>query len=107
MFLYGNLQEGIYMKIPEGMMSANEDSCLQLKGTIYSLVQSAKEFYRKLVDVIEGLGIVANKSDPCLLLKWENDEISLIGDYVYDCLVIGKQGFGDEGFKVTFILTGY
>ena len=40
-FFSGKLHEEIYMKIPEGMMSANEDSRLQLKGTIYSLVQSS------------------------------------------------------------------
>jgi Reverse transcriptase (RNA-dependent DNA polymerase) len=88
-FLYGNLQEGIYMKIPEGMISTNEDSCLQLKRTIYSLVQCAKEFYRKLIEFIEGLGFVENKSDPYLLLKWKNDKIFLIDVNVYDCLVIG------------------
>jgi Reverse transcriptase (RNA-dependent DNA polymerase) len=43
-FLHGNLQEEIYMNIPEGMKNKETD-CLRLKRTIYGLVQSAREFY--------------------------------------------------------------
>jgi hypothetical protein len=45
-FLHGNLKETIYMKISKGM-EANENECLILNKTIYGLVQSAKEFYKK------------------------------------------------------------
>jgi Reverse transcriptase (RNA-dependent DNA polymerase) len=86
-FLHGNLQEEIYMKIPEGM-SIKDKSCLRLKRTIYGLVQSARELYRRLVDILKGLGFIENKSDPCLLSKWKEDEILLVGIYVDDCLVI-------------------
>jgi len=81
------------------------------------LVQSAREFYKRLVDILKGLGFVNNKSDPCLLSKWEDNQILLVGVYVDDCLVIGKQGqidkliieLGDGGFnlKVTSSLTDY
>jgi Reverse transcriptase (RNA-dependent DNA polymerase) len=94
-FLHGNLQEEIYMKIPEGM-NVKDNSCLRLKRTIYGLVQSAREFYKRLVDILKGLGFVENKSDPCLLSKWEENEILLIGVYVDDCLVIGKQNQIDK-----------
>ena len=43
-FLHGDLQEEIYMNIPEGMNS-NPNDCLLLTKTIYGLVQSAREFY--------------------------------------------------------------
>jgi hypothetical protein len=46
-FLHGNLTETIYVEIPKGMV-ANENECLILKKTIYGLVQSAREFYKKL-----------------------------------------------------------
>jgi Reverse transcriptase (RNA-dependent DNA polymerase) len=64
-FLYGNLQEEIYMNIPEGMMSANVDSYLRFKRTIYGLVLSAREFYRKLVDVLKGLGLLIYQIHVC------------------------------------------
>jgi hypothetical protein len=37
------------------------------------------------------MGFIENKSDPCLLSKWNEDNVILIGIYVDDCLVIGKN----------------
>jgi Reverse transcriptase (RNA-dependent DNA polymerase) len=59
-FLHGNLQEEIYMNIPDGLDS-NGNECLKLKKTIYGLVQSAREFYKKLIEVLKGVGFVENK----------------------------------------------
>jgi Reverse transcriptase (RNA-dependent DNA polymerase) len=64
---------------------------LLLKKTIYGLVQSAREFYWKLIQVLKGLGFIENKSDPCLLSKWSEKVLILIGIYVDDCLVMGKD----------------
>jgi hypothetical protein len=37
-----------------------------------------------------------NKSDPCLLSKWTQDGVIMIGIYLDDCLVIGKLVGIDE-----------
>ena len=89
-FLHGNLQEEIYMNIPEGMES-NNNQCLLLNKTIYGLVQSAREFYKRLIEVLKSIGFIENKSDPCLLSKWDKEDVMLIGIYVDDCIVIGKE----------------
>ena len=89
-FLHGNLQEEIYMNIPEGMES-NNNQCLLLNKTIYGLVQSAREFYKRLIEVLKSVGFIENKSDPCLLSKWDKEGVMLIGIYVDDCIVIGKE----------------
>jgi Reverse transcriptase (RNA-dependent DNA polymerase) len=65
-FLHGDLQEEIYMNIP---MNSNPNDCLFLTKTIYGLVQSAREFYKKLITVLKSLGFKENKSDPCLWLN--------------------------------------
>jgi hypothetical protein len=67
-FLHGELQEKIYMNIPEGM-SYDSKHCLLLTKTIYGLVQSAREFYEKLISTIELIGFKGDTSDPCLLSK--------------------------------------
>jgi hypothetical protein len=67
-FLHGELQEEIYMNIPEGM-SYDSKHCLLLTKTIYGLVQSAREFYEKLISTIELIGFKGDTSDPCLLSK--------------------------------------
>jgi hypothetical protein len=64
---------------------------LLLTKTIYGLVQSAREFYKKLMATLKLIGFKGNKSDPCLLSKWTQDGVIMIGIYVDDCLVIGKH----------------
>jgi Reverse transcriptase (RNA-dependent DNA polymerase) len=88
-FLYGELQEEIYMNVPE-VLSTDSKNVLKLSKTIYGLVQSAREFYKKLISVLKLIGCKENKFDSCLFSKWEQDELTLVGIYVGDCLVIGK-----------------
>jgi Reverse transcriptase (RNA-dependent DNA polymerase) len=89
-FLHGELQEEIYMDVPDGL-NAGFDNVLRLSKTIYGLVQSAREFYKKLISVLKLMGFKENKSDPCLLSRWEGEELTLVGIYVDDCLVIGRD----------------
>jgi hypothetical protein len=44
-FLHCELQQEIYMNIPEGM-NYDCNHCLLLTKTIYGLIQSAREFYK-------------------------------------------------------------
>ena len=55
------------------------------------MVQSAREFYKKLTLVLKSIGFKENKSDPCLLSKWHEDGVKLIGNYVDDCLILGTE----------------
>jgi hypothetical protein len=89
-FQHGDLQEDIYMNVPKGM-SQDDNTCLLLKNSFYSLVQSAREFYNKLLTTLKFMGFTENKSDPCLLTKWINVKVIIIGIYVDDCLVVGKE----------------
>jgi hypothetical protein len=89
-FLHGELREEIYMNVSEGL-DTDSNNVLKLSKTIYGLVQSAREFYKKLISVLKSIGFKENKSDPCLFSKWEQDELTLVGIYVNDCLVIGKD----------------
>jgi hypothetical protein len=57
------------MNVPEGL-GTDPNYCLKLKKTIYGLVQSAREFYKKIILVLKSIGFKENKSDPCLLSKW-------------------------------------
>jgi hypothetical protein len=44
----------------------------------------------RFLDKVER-GFKENKSDPCLLSKWQEDNVMLIEIYVDDCLVIGTE----------------
>ena len=72
-FQHGNLKETIFMEIPKGK-EANKDECLILKRTIYGLVQSAREFYNKLVLSLKGCGF---KGSPVDLTDYLNCNIQI------------------------------
>jgi hypothetical protein len=78
-----------YMNIPEGMRYDSKH-CLLLSKTIYGLVQSVREFYKKLMSNLKLIGFKGNKSDPCLLSKWTQNGVIIIGIYVDNFLVTGK-----------------
>jgi Reverse transcriptase (RNA-dependent DNA polymerase) len=64
-FLHGNLDEEIYMDAPKGLlMESNKKLILRKK--IYGLVQSARKFYEKLIEILKLIGFYESQSDPCL-----------------------------------------
>jgi Reverse transcriptase (RNA-dependent DNA polymerase) len=115
-FLHGDLKETIYMEILKGM-EASIDECLILNKTIYGLVQSAREFYNKLVSALKDCGFQGSLVDPCLWIKHFNQGIVIIAIYVNDCLIIGDDSKINEvieelkgynfGLKVEDHLTKY
>jgi Reverse transcriptase (RNA-dependent DNA polymerase) len=94
-FLHGKLKEEINMNVPQDMKS-EPNNCLLLTKTIYGLVQSAREFYKILIYVLKLVEFQENKSNPCLLTKWSDGKMLLIGIYVIDCLVVGKESHIEE-----------
>ena len=75
-FLYGNLEEEIFMKQPQGLKymenesNINNEDVLVLKQSIYGLVQAARQFFKKLRDVlIEKMGFEKCLIDQCLLSR--------------------------------------
>jgi Reverse transcriptase (RNA-dependent DNA polymerase) len=78
------------MNVPEGL-DTRSYHCLQLKKAIYGLVQSAIEFSKTLILVLKSFGFKENKSDMCLLSKWHEDGVMLVGMYADGCLVMGNE----------------
>jgi len=66
-FLYGDLDKEIYMDLPNGMMGF-EDECLLLLKAIYRLVQAARQWHKKLIDVLKKIGFKGGIADPCLMM---------------------------------------
>ena len=96
-FLYGELEDAeIYMNIPEGLEyfeDIPEDSCTQLTATIYGLVQSARQFWKKLMRcLVDKLGFMRSRIDPCLLIRDDPERgICIFCSYVDDAACVGSQ----------------
>ena len=96
-FLYGDIEEEIFMKSPVGKEEidpgSSPEDCYQLEKGIYGLCQAARQFWRKFVDTIkkEPFGFTVSPVDPCMLFKENNLGICIIIMYVDDMLIIGKR----------------
>jgi Reverse transcriptase (RNA-dependent DNA polymerase) len=64
-FIHVNLDEEIYMDIPSGLI-VDPNKKLILRQTILNLLQSARKFYERLIEVLKIIGFVGGKPDPCL-----------------------------------------
>ena len=89
-FLHGTLEEEIYMNCPEGL-DHEPDECLQLQKTIYGLVQSAQQWYRKVVECLKEIGFNQSMVDPCLMTKRTGEGVVFLGLYVNDCYCCGHE----------------
>ena len=96
-FLYGEIDEEIFMKSPVGMEgidpgSSSED-CNQLLEVISGLCQAARQFWNKFVNTArkESFGYQVSPADPYMLFKQNELEICIIIMYVDDMLIIGKK----------------
>ena len=96
-FLYGEIDEEVFMKSPVGMKeidpgSSSED-CYQLLKGLYGLCQAARQFWKKYVNTAkkESFGFQVSPADPCMLFKQNELGICIIIMYGDDMLIIGKK----------------
>ena len=96
-FLYGEIDEEIFMKSPVGMeeidSGSSSEDCYHLVKDIYGLCQAARQFWKKFVDTArkEPLGFQVSPADPCMLFEENELGVCIIIMYVDDMLIIGKR----------------
>ncbi len=54
----------ILMKCPPGITDAEEDDVLALNKCIYGLVQAARQYHKKAVEVLPKIGFNGGEVDP-------------------------------------------
>ena len=107
-FLWGDLEEEVYMDNPPGLPNAKEDEALLLLQTIYGLVQSARQYYKKARSILLKIGFTGGTVDPCLFHRKTEKGLVFIGLFVDDNLLIGHpeaiedaiQGMRKHGFTL-------
>ena len=85
-FLYGELDEEIYISIPEGLENQfNKNSVLKLNN-MYGLKQAPRLWNKTLVQFLSKLNFQQLISDACIFI---NSEL-IIAIYVDDIVILGK-----------------
>ncbi|KAF7496522.1 Retrovirus-related Pol polyprotein from transposon TNT 1-94 [Sarcoptes scabiei] len=96
-FLNGEINETVYINQAPGFEDGTNRVCLLKKG-IYGLRQSPKSWNRKFDEVIQRMGFIPTKLDPCLYSRKHDGKFTLLCLYVDDALVASNSQ--DECVKI-------
>ena len=73
-FLYGDLDEEIYLRQPEGYINEGKPGHVwRLRKAIYGLKQAGRVWYLKLKTVLCELGFISSTCDPATFYRYESD----------------------------------
>ncbi|UYV81710.1 hypothetical protein LAZ67_20002072 [Cordylochernes scorpioides] len=87
-FLYGKLDEDIYLLPPQGYQPTDENLVCKLNQALYGLKQSSKVWYNTFSDHLVKIGFTRFNSDKCLFeFKIGNSNL-ILGLYVDDMIII-------------------
>jgi len=104
-FLYGEIQEDIYMRLPGGFEEEESKIC-KLKKALYGLKQAGRQWYRTLEGRLQKLGMKPTTADPCVYVTKRGGEILLALVYVDDILIAYRRNadlkFLLEGLQKNF-----
>jgi hypothetical protein len=112
-FLQGDLNEEVYMEIPEGYQinkdnnnkdnninnnnnnkdnNINEFVC-KLNKSLYGLKQASRNWNEKLSNIIKNINFIQSRADPCIYIKYDdnNNVDQLIGIIVDDFIGCGNN----------------
>ncbi|RWR98561.1 hypothetical protein B4U79_05827, partial [Dinothrombium tinctorium] len=91
-FLYGELNEELYMEQPEGYIREDTNHLVcRLKKSIYGLKQAPRSWNKKLHKFLEKMEFEQNPCDWCIYTKKTEEEFIMVLVYVDDILIASKN----------------
>ena len=96
-FLYGDLEEDIYMIQPEGCDDGSGRVC-HLKRSLYGLKQAPRCWNKKFNDFLTKEGFKSSFADPCLYIRNRNGRKLILVLYVDDGLIASSNKEDVEQF---------
>lgn len=96
-FLYGELEEEIYMMQPEGfVIPGKENHVCRLTKSIYGLKQASRAWNKKFHDFIMIFGLVQSKADSCVYFRHQRKgeevvEFTILIIYVDDGIIFSNK----------------
>jgi hypothetical protein len=83
-FLHGDLQEIVYMKIPEGVICNKPNMVCKLQKSLYGLKQASRKWYEKLIALLIREGYTQSTSDYSLFTLQKDHNFTALLVYVDD-----------------------
>nr|GEX91605.1 ribonuclease H-like domain-containing protein [Tanacetum cinerariifolium] len=98
-FLYGDLDEVVYMRPPKGFFPSGNKVC-KLKKSLYGLKQAPRQYNAKLISNLTENGFSQSKPDYSLFTKIDKGVFLALLVYVDDIIITGNNVDEIEKFKV-------
>jgi hypothetical protein len=86
-FLYGELEEEIYMNQPQGYEDGTDRVC-KLRKSLYGLKQAPHCWNKKIGNFLKESGLKQSNADPCLYILEKGKENLFLVLYVDDGLIV-------------------
>ncbi|GJT06568.1 putative RNA-directed DNA polymerase, partial [Tanacetum coccineum] len=86
-FLYGDLEEDVYMSLPEGYFAKDDKRVCKLVKSLYGLKQAPRKWNEKLTSVLLENEFTQSKSDFSLFTKSKNGIVIVLLVYVDDIVI--------------------
>nr|GEX05948.1 ribonuclease H-like domain-containing protein [Tanacetum cinerariifolium] len=90
-FLYGELEEDVYMSIPEGYSDQGDKRVCKLVKSLYGLKQAPRKWNEKLTSMLIENGFKQSLNNFSLLVKNDKDFMLILLVYVDDIIVTGNN----------------
>ncbi|CAM8902473.1 unnamed protein product [Rhodiola kirilowii] len=91
-FLYGDLDEEIYMMQPEGFeVKGKEKLVCKLQKSLYGLKQAPRQWYKKFDSFMKKAEFSRCEADHCCYIKRYKKSCIILLLYVYDMLIAGAN----------------
>nr|XP_043624691.1 uncharacterized protein LOC122596185 [Erigeron canadensis] len=90
-FLYGNLNEDVYMDLPDGYFGKQDGKVCKLVKSLYGLKQAPRQWNEKLTLSLVDMEFIKSKSDYSLFTKNEKGVFLALLVYVDDIVVTGIE----------------
>ncbi|GAU50785.1 hypothetical protein TSUD_192210 [Trifolium subterraneum] len=90
-FLHGDLQEDVYMKVPDGVQCDKPNLVCKLQKSLYGLKQASRKWYEKLTALLIIEGYTQAASDYSLFTLAKGDDFTALLVYVDDIILAGNS----------------
>ncbi|KAK1410403.1 hypothetical protein QVD17_36940 [Tagetes erecta] len=90
-FLYGTINEDVYMTPPEGYYDKSETKVCKLIKSLYGLKQASRQWNKKLTNTLVDIGFKQSNSDYSLFVKSVNGVVCILLVYVDDIILTGND----------------
>nr|KAJ0198111.1 hypothetical protein LSAT_V11C700366270 [Lactuca sativa] len=90
-FLHGDLDEEVYMKVPQGFSKEGETRVCRLHKSLHGLKQASRNWYQKFTKFLLSINFRQSKEDHSLFLQNQEGVYTIILIYVDDVIIAGND----------------